>query len=551
MAIGSILGSVRRLAVSSLALATGCFFAPLDLSDRVCATTDDCAAGYVCAAERCVLEAPIDTCDPACTVYEECRDGACVIPPFDAAAWGAPDSVYRLMVSGTFYLDGLPASVDPETLDRILVPAGHYTECSFVHLPERPPERPLVITNVGGQVVCDSLSIWGGRGIVVTGRSDSAAGTGDPGFPGHAAGFAGSAGRYGIHVTRVLSVSDREEQLTGDVELDYIEVGGAAEPGDDFTVRLTTHAPGRGIHVHDSYFHDLFGPVRVELGDGPHDAAIHDVRITRADHGCLLVTSQGPTVVAQSSFVACTAGWRRNAEYSRDAALELAPRGDVGIRFERNAVLGAHGPLVLVRSDNPATARPFALLRDNVLSDAGAAYVYWGDDAVSTLTARTDGNRYVGRHFDWSGIVGAPLEPTSVHYVDSTATMVRFVLRGDRWDAPGVTAPLPTTYPFANVDAMDCMAADLTEPSVGSFGTTGVFGTVETWTADALLRRTSEPRYPAGARVWWNGGLWTATADVETGAEPGLDARWSGPVLWDEDYTLTDPEYADVGARSP
>src|SRR5690606_13611895 len=81
-------------------------------------------------------------------------------PPGEFAPFGhfgAPRTTFVLPAtegSGIYYPD-VQASfpeVDWSTLDRLYVPAGQYTAMNLGNLPVRTPERPLVITNMGGQV---------------------------------------------------------------------------------------------------------------------------------------------------------------------------------------------------------------------------------------------------------------------------------------------------------------------------------------------------------------------------------------------------------------
>ena len=95
--------------------------------------------------------------------------------------------------------------VDFASLDRLYIPAGRYRTIQLGGLPTRTPERPLVITNLGGQVKVGGdaanfvFVINGGSNWVLTGRYDPLSKTGDSAFRGHADGaYAHSQGSYGI-----------------------------------------------------------------------------------------------------------------------------------------------------------------------------------------------------------------------------------------------------------------------------------------------------------------------------------------------------------------
>lgn len=85
--------------------------------------------------------------------------------------------------------------VDWQTVDRLFIPAGAYPNLNIGNLPDRDASRPLIITNLGGQVKIgpndDGNYIWsmgGGSHWILTGRYDPDAQTGDASFPGHRCG---------------------------------------------------------------------------------------------------------------------------------------------------------------------------------------------------------------------------------------------------------------------------------------------------------------------------------------------------------------------------
>ncbi|MEO1088709.1 MAG: carbohydrate-binding protein, partial [Acidobacteriota bacterium] len=98
-------------------------------------------------------------------------------------------------------------AVDWDTLDRLYLPAGHWSALLLGNLPTRTADRPLVITNLGGQVKIGGLGagshailILGGSHWRLTGDFDPVAQTGDTNFRGHRGGYAQSAGQYGIFI---------------------------------------------------------------------------------------------------------------------------------------------------------------------------------------------------------------------------------------------------------------------------------------------------------------------------------------------------------------
>ncbi|MEM9696466.1 MAG: right-handed parallel beta-helix repeat-containing protein, partial [Myxococcota bacterium] len=189
-----------------------------------------------------------------------------------------PETTFTLPLDeGTFYPD-VQASfpeVDWQTLDRLYLPAGAYPQLNIGNLPDRTAERPLVITNLGGQVQvgpADNANyifvLSGGSHWVLTGRYDEEAKTGDSDFPGHRCGeYGNSRGRYGI-------VSDDAFDLDApflhmgigfgdisDVEVEFVEVTRSGFAGIRMLNREddTPGKPMANIRIHDTYIHDVDG----------------------------------------------------------------------------------------------------------------------------------------------------------------------------------------------------------------------------------------------------------------------------------------------------
>ncbi|MEO8875694.1 MAG: hypothetical protein ABI461_08915, partial [Polyangiaceae bacterium] len=150
-------------------------------------------------------------------------------PPADSCEafghFGTPTKMFTLPVIGNSATASLAyedvqksfPDVDWANLERLYLPAGKYINLMLGNLPARDPAHPLVITNLGGQVVIGNNPtgnyIWSMGGVcdgakacsavssgwVLTGRYDPDSKTGDVGFPGHRCGkYANSQDTYGI-----------------------------------------------------------------------------------------------------------------------------------------------------------------------------------------------------------------------------------------------------------------------------------------------------------------------------------------------------------------
>jgi hypothetical protein len=157
--------------------------------------------------------------------------------------------------------------LDWTTLDRLYIPAGHWKAVFLGNLPDRSSDRPLVITNLGGQVRIGGLGfnnyvflLTGGSHWVLTGRYDAAAQTGSPDFRGHAAGYAHSQGRYGIFLDDAFeSTGESGLAISGgatDFEVEFLEIARVGFAGALIKTDDQGNAHMANVRLHDLYIHD-------------------------------------------------------------------------------------------------------------------------------------------------------------------------------------------------------------------------------------------------------------------------------------------------------
>ena len=162
------------------------------------------------------------------------------------------------------------------TLERLYIPAGHWRSIRLSNLPVRTPDHPLVITNVGGQVVSGGLGgtshgflLGGGANWILTGEWDPVAETGDPGFRGHATRYAHSAGTYGIVIDNAFQATGDSGLVVGggatDFELAFIEVTRVGFAGALIKTDNNGVAHMANVRIHDLYIHDT-GSEGIYLG---------------------------------------------------------------------------------------------------------------------------------------------------------------------------------------------------------------------------------------------------------------------------------------------
>jgi len=211
--------------------------------------------------------------------------GAPSVNGSSSGGWGEPRSTFTLPEPAPGA--GKPALYHPElakeftdvdwsTLDRLYIPAGEYRTILLGGLPARSADRPLVITNLGGQVKVGGeganyvFVIKGGKNWVLTGRNDPTSKTGDASFRGHAEGaFAHSQGTYGIVIDDAFSKAGLSGLAVGggasDFELDMLEVTRAEFAGLVVKTDDDGSATMRNVRIHDLYVHDV-GSEGIYLG---------------------------------------------------------------------------------------------------------------------------------------------------------------------------------------------------------------------------------------------------------------------------------------------
>jgi hypothetical protein len=183
-----------------------------------------------------------------------------------------------LITGGTEISNGLPAIlirpdaswiVDPGK--KILIKGGVYDWIEIDNSSSGTSGSPIVITNYDGQVETKQLTLKGLKYFKLTGKYDSVAKTGDKNYPGHAAGYAWSQGKYGIFINRKWT-----NQNTQLLEIQSTIIGGTTYRSDNYEVEYiesgnggytnsfkwdsnTDYAILKNIKIHDCYFHDTGG----------------------------------------------------------------------------------------------------------------------------------------------------------------------------------------------------------------------------------------------------------------------------------------------------
>jgi Right handed beta helix region len=355
---------------------------------------------------------PVSSCDPP---------GHFGVPEntFDLPAMG--DGIYYMDVQASF------PNVDWMTLDRLYLPAGQWKNVYLGNLPVRTKERPLVITNKGGQFFVGKNPtgnyIWtfnGGANWILTGRYDAESQTGDAAFPGHACGKYGeSTGKYGI-------ISDDEYALAApylhmgisvgggatDFEIEYVEVTRSGFAGIRLLNDPAMQLPMRNVRVHDTYIHDTdgegfyFGWTGTPPSNQLPGLQIYNNRILRTGNEALQIQDLGDgSSVHHNTFISGGLHWFDNGlgRYQDSNSQVLVREGT--IEFHHNVFLDGAGTLLsFFSSPQSGDGDRHVTFHDNYFSDAASLAVYLNGTSSGSSSFTFDNNVFRGNDFAYGPI---------------------------------------------------------------------------------------------------------------------------------------------------
>jgi hypothetical protein len=461
--------------------------------------------------------------------------------------------------------------VDFATLDRLYIPAGKYKTILLANLPERSAERPLVITNLGGQVQVGGqaanyiFSLGGGKNWVLTGRYDPTSKTGDAGFRGHAEGaYAHSQGTYGFLIDDAFS----KEGLTGlsiggkasDFELDCFEVARAEFAGIVAKTDNDGSATMKNVKVHDLYIHDTgsegiyFGSTQAQPQHSFEHLQIYDNRFLRTGTEAIQIGQQGDGLeVHHNVFGPGAVRWRSAFAQYQDGNVQYGQRYGSG-QFHHNVVVGTGDLFVeffptVVAGDTHADGDKVSFA-DNYFSDtsSGGIYTHADDTGVTIEFVR---NVFRGFNFNYDSVYPDAKAPVQVFGVGSNSPDPH-VLTDNVADAafpfilykfPSVTESGNTMAEVPAVQFRDFMLPELDEN----------VRQLEWWTDVATLSPDKRAvTYPEGAVVVHGGTLYRAKQQ-NSGKKPdqSADAWEELPPPADDVRLAAGSAHEGLGVRWP
>lgn len=481
--------------------------------------------------------------------------GACA--PF--GRYGVPQSTFTIEgpnASGDLYLPDVQAKypdVDWSTLDRLYIPAGTYGLINLGNLPHRTAQRPLVITNKGGQVFITPPQgrtqgyVWvlsGGSNWILTGRYDPQSQTGDVAFPGHRCGaYAQSRGRYGF-------LSDDDFRSGGhmglsitnatDFEVEFVEITRAGFAG----LRVNNSkladggvAPIENVRLHDLYIHDTeseavyFGSTQAPPTPLVKGLRVYNNRFVRSGTESLQVQNLGDGTEIHHNVMAFGAiDWRAAFQRFQDNNSQAQVRSGT-IRFHHNVFLGGAGALLNFFSGAEASDGPRHVeFTDNYFADTLSLGVYMGGTSDPASTYLWERNAFGGLDFGYDAVYPTATDPGVIFRVgnlfNSPVTLKDNTWEGARRWAQGITGGDGTSGVVTATGNINAAVAPF--EFVDSGLPTGTpTRRLEMWTDVATLAPNApEVTYPAGMLVMHDGELYEALSENTNKPPPDHPAIW-------------------------
>jgi hypothetical protein len=492
--------------------------------------------------------------------------------------YGTPRTSFTLPAAEELYYPDVQASfpeVDWATLDRLYIAAGKYKHLNIGNLPERSADRPLIITNKGGQVQVGPdiggnyiWSMGGGSNWILTGRYDPDSETGDEAFPGHRCGkYAGSRGKYGF-------LSDDAFDVTAPYLHMGISVGAATDFRIEFTeitrsgfagIRLLNdHAVPKvmaNVRLNDNYVHDVDaeGIYVGWTGEQPSNLMpgleVYNNRFVRTGNEALQVQQLGEGSHVHHNVIAYAAlHFRDNGLGAYQDNNSQVNTREGAILFERNVFMGSAGPLLsLWSAPEGSDGERNITFRENYFADNRVGYAaYFGGTAGPESTARFEGNFFRGLDFSYDQIDPGATDPKRVLSlggdVDLTLELVGNRWQGDAALVAGLSGPNGTT---GNVTATGNENGAV-EPIEFVDGVAVGAMNLEYWTDLQTRVPGSPPRVyePGDVVVYWDARLYECTAENSGSPPPDHPESWKVlPEPADDFRVPSSSPYAGYGVR--
>ena len=434
--------------------------------------------------------------------------------PIIEGIYAAPSLTFTLPVtadSNFLYLPDIQAkysNVDWQNLDRLYIPAGHYSFIRMGNLPQRSSADPLVITNINGQVKIGGLGHYyllelaGGSNWILTGRYDAQSQTGDESFPGHRGGnFANSQNSYGIMIDDdfiTAQVTGLQVDGATEFEIEYLEITEVAFAGMKIKNKGENIQPMEKVKLHDNYIHDVGteGLYIGSTGAAPlnqiRDWKIFNNRVLRTGAESIQLSQLGGhNQVFNNVFGPAAIDWRAVFQNYQDNNLQIGIR-EGHLEIDKNIFIGAAAALISL------FARPVVgddteqnigvTLSNNYFVGTRNLGMYMNNIAIPGMTYRFEYNAFSGYRFEYDE-VHSHISPTGALLKIANGT-TPIVLQDNIWSGPvNFTTGLTNNGTHNNQYAVNNVIA---QPSLLIFENSDLPNNqdvlnLEMWTANATL----------------------------------------------------------------
>jgi hypothetical protein len=397
------------------------------------------------------------------------RDGAVVsdgAPPSSCEPFGKfppPEVTFTLVPqNGSLAIGDVQKAfpnVDWQKLDRLYIPAGKYKQLNLTNLPVRDAKRPLVITNLGGQVQVGPpgdganylWSMGGGSNWILTGRYDPDAKTGDVAFPGHRCGaYASSRGKYGFFSDDAYAKGPYTHMglavgSATDFEIEFVEVTRAGFAGIRLLNSRAANDPPMtmaNVKVHDTYVHDAaseafyFGWTGAPPSNLLPNLQVYNNRLIRSGSEGLQIQDLGDGSHVHHNTVAFNAlHWLDNFGNYQDGASQVHTR-EGNIELDHNVIVGGAGTFLSFFSSPEGTDGPRNVtFHDNYFADTRSLGGYLNGTSAAPSSVTLANNFFRGLDFAYTAVDPNAKDP-GVVFGTSGNLKGPVLFDGNHWEGP-------------------------------------------------------------------------------------------------------------------
>ncbi|MCJ8339092.1 MAG: hypothetical protein MJK10_11525 [Pseudomonadales bacterium] len=349
--------------------------------------------------------------------------------PIIEGVYGEPSLTYTLKANaGTnfIYINDIQAQIDIDwqELDRLYISGGHYSFIKIRNLPQRSAAKPLIITNIDGQVKVGGmghyylLELIGGSNWILTGRYDAQSQTGDENFPGHRGGnFANSQNSYGIMIDDDFitdQISGLQVEGATEFEIEYLEITAVTFAGMKIKNKGENIQPMEKVKLHDNYIHDVGteGLYIGSTGSAPlnqiRDWKIFNNRVLRTGAEAIQLSQLGGhNQVYNNVFGPAAIDWRAIFQNYQDSNLQIGIRGGY-LEIDKNIFIGAAGTLISLFSrpvEGDDTEQNVGVtMTNNYFVGTRNLGMYMNNVAIPGMTYRFENNAFSGYRFEYNEV---------------------------------------------------------------------------------------------------------------------------------------------------